>query len=113
MTGKNIKRWLSGAMVGCLWGGLGGTALTAGFLKLTTSGFENPYDEVAYGVIFMVALLLAVVVWLVDIGRNEETYSFRRFAFEVGVAILVVLPATVPAYFLMALCESILSEFVA
>ena len=110
--GKNWKRWLSEIMVGCLWGGLGGTALTAGFLKLITSRRAHPYDEVAYGVIFAVALLLALVVWVADMLCNEETYSFRRFAFEVGTAILVVLPATVPAYFLMAFFEGILSRFV-
>lgn len=110
--GRNMKRWLSEIMVGCLWGGLGGTALTAGFLKLITSRRAHPYDEVAYGVIFAVALLLALVVWVADMLCNEETYSFRRFAFEVGTAILVVLPATVPAYFLMAFFEGILSQYV-
>ena len=111
--GKNWKRWLSEVMVGFLWGCLGGTALTAGFLKLITSRRAHPYDEVAYGVIFVVALLLALVLWVADVACNKETYSFRRFAFEVGVAILVVLPATVPAYFLMTFFEGILSGFVA
>ena len=110
--GKSGKQWLSEVMIGFLWGCLGGTALTAGFLKLLTSRRAHPYDEVAYGVIFVVALLLALVVWVVDMVCNEETYSCRRFAFEVGIAILVVLPATVPAYFLMAFFEGILSRFV-
>lgn len=103
---------ISAAIVGCLWGSALGIALSAGFLKLITSRSAHPYDEMAYGVLVVLALLAIAGIWLVDFIRKENGYSFRRFLLEGCIAACLVLPNMIPAMQVMAFFEGILSKLV-
>lgn len=103
----------SAAITGCLWGLLLGTALAAGFLKLITPRKAYPYDEPAFGVIFVAAVALGLITFVIDCIRNGNRLSFRRFALQCGIAASLTLPAIVPAIRVIYFFESLLGEFVA
>lgn len=102
----------SAAITGCLWGLLIATALTAGFLKLITPRKAYPYDELAFGVIFVAAVVMGLITLVIDCIRNENRLSFRRFALQCGIAASLTLPAIVPVYRAICLGEGLLRPLV-
>lgn len=109
---SNVMADASAAITGCLWGLLLGTALVAGFLKLITPRKAYPYDEPAFGVIFVAAVALGLITFVIDCIRNENRLSFRRFALQCGIAASLTLPAIVPAYRAIYLGERLLRPLV-
>ena len=103
---------LSAALTGCLWGMGLGVGLVAGFGKLLTSRRVHPYDEMAFGILVLLAILMIVAVGLVDAMRNEKRLSWGRFAWECAIAFSLIVPTCWPAARLMAYFESILSTWV-
>ena len=102
----------SASMVGCLQGLLMGVGLAAGISKLLTRRRMHPYDEVAYGMLCVLSLLLVMLVFWVDIRRNKEKLSFGRFTLQGAIA-LIIAPMTVfPACQIMRVFEFILGIYV-
>lgn len=102
----------SAALTGCLWGMGLGVALMAGFLKLIVSGRAHPCDELAYGILILLMLILICTVGLVDALRNRERLSLGRFVWECIIAFSLIWPTLLPAAKLMQYFEAILSLYV-
>lgn len=102
----------SAALTGCMWGILLGISLVAGWFKLLTKRRMHPYDEAAYGIICVMSLLLALIVWLFDITHNQKKLSFRRFLLQSCIAASLVVPMVLPAMHIMMFFEGILSQYV-
>lgn len=103
---------VSAAFTGCAWGILMGIGLVAGWLKLITQRRQHPYDEAAYGIIFVIELCMAVIILLIDIVHNAKKLSFRRFLLQGAITICITPLAMGPAYVLMLIFEIILSGYV-
>lgn len=102
----------SAALTGCIWSIMLGVGLVAGICKQSTERSMHPYDEAAYDMIIVLCLLLALIVWLLDMTVNKKKHSFRRVLLQCGITIGLAPAVMGPARILMLVFEIIFSGYV-